>query len=122
MRKLNAIFILIVFTLCACGQVRADVPDNPEAKATQNIVEEYIIANEDYDADLLVGLYSDKLVYFDYGMSIGPINKGNLDYFIHETMAARDFKLHVKSYNVTPDGRFAAMVAEYSEKSGGKKL
>ncbi len=115
MKKTTVLFLSIIFLLSACGGVRADVADNPQAKAAQSIVEEYIIANETYDPDRLMMLYADNLFWMDYGGNDGPLSRANLDYFVHETMAAKDFKMKVKSYSITPDGRFAALEVDYSQ-------
>ena len=115
MKKTIGATILLVFLLAACGQVKADVPDNTEARTAQALVELYMDANLTYDADALVALYSEDLIFMDYGGNDGPLNKGNLDYFIHETMADKTFKYKFLSYLVTPDGRFAVLQAIYSQ-------
>lgn len=114
MKRKLMLFIILAVALSACGGVKTDMPDTPEAEATAVIVEQYITANLEYDADGLMALYADDLFWMDYGGNDGPLTKGNLDYFIHETMAARDFKYDFNSYLVTPDGRFAVIETVFS--------
>ena len=109
--------ICVAFFLASCQQANPQVPDTPEAFTTQASVEKYIDANLNYDADSLMSLYADDLFYMDYGINAGPLTRGNLDYYVHETMAARDFGIDFKSYVITPDGRFAAIEALYSEQA-----
>jgi ketosteroid isomerase-like protein len=120
-------FLLIVFllVLTACGQtrVKVDIPDTIEAKATQVIVEKFINANKDYDADLLISLFHNDYVSMDYGMNVGPWTKGNISFYIKEAMADPDsFKVRIDTYTITPDGRFAVLQGAYSQaaKSTGK--
>ena len=115
MKKILVVTLFTMLFLTACGGIKADVPDNPDAKATQALVEKYIETNLTYDADGLMALYADDLFWMDYGGNDGPLTRGNLDYFVHETMAAKDFKHKFKSYLVTPDGRFAVIQIRYSQ-------
>jgi len=109
--------ICAALMVASCQQVEQQVPDTPQAHTTQSLVEKYIDANLNYDADSLMSLYSEDLFYMDYGIQAGPLTRGNLDYFVHETMSAKDFKLEFESYIITPDGRFAAIEALYSEQA-----
>ena len=124
MRQAIVVVVLLAFIATACGGVKADVPDDPGARATQKLVEEYISTNMNYDADGLMALYAHDLFWMDYGGNDGPLSKGNLDYFVHETMAARDFKYKFQEYTITPNGRFAVIDALYSQfaASSGKMV
>lgn len=115
--KKTTLTILLAIILTACGQrqIEADVPNNPEALATQSLVEKYIVTNTTYDANGLMELYAEELFWMDYGSNDGPISRGNLDYFVHETMSSRDFKIEVKSYTITPDGQFSALNVIFSQ-------
>jgi len=91
------------------------VPDSPEAKAAQVIVEEYARTNMEFDADGLMALYGEDVFWMDHGSGDGPLSRGNLDYFVHETMADQgSFGFRLESYLITPDGRFAALQVCFS--------
>jgi len=124
MKKLCILSVVIIILLSACtkGAVKSDVPDTTAAKATQAIVQQYIAANQDQDADLLISLYSDELVWMDYGLNDGPSGKGNISFAIREAMGTGYYEVQFKSYLVTPDGRFAVLQGTYSQaaKSTGK--
>ena len=115
MKRVVVFAVVVTMFLSACGQIKADVPDDPDAKATQLLVEEYIATNLNYDADGLMALYGDDLFWMDYGGNDGPLTRENLDYFVHETMAARDFEYKFSSYTITPGGRFAVIQTDYSQ-------
>jgi ketosteroid isomerase-like protein len=115
MSKTVLAIFCIALLLTSCQQVEADVPDNPEAHATQSLVEKFIETNINYDAEGLMSLYADDLFWMDYGGNDGPLNKGNLDYAVHETMSSEDYEIEFESYIVTPDGRFAVLQAFYSQ-------
>jgi ketosteroid isomerase-like protein len=115
-QKLLIIVLLLLLTACSQAKVNADVPDTTEAKATQVVVETFINANKDYDADLLISLFADDYVFMDYGMDDGPWTKENLSYYIKEAMADPDsFKVKIDTYIITPDGRFAVLQGAYSQ-------
>ena len=119
MKKVQILTIVLVLFLVACGYIgnrsaSASVPNNPEAKAIQTIVDKYIAAIQAYDADALAPLYADNSVWEDFGNSFGPLNKADLSYFYHQDWKSADNKLEFKSYFVTVNGRFAIAQAIFS--------
>jgi ketosteroid isomerase-like protein len=118
MKNILILAIAVALTLSACGGIKADVADNDVAKATQAIVEKWIAANQAYDADAVLSLYSDDIIWMDYGYNDGPYHKMGLNGAVHEWFASEAFKVEVKSYLVTMDGHFAVIQATYSEKNG----
>jgi len=117
MKKLRfaTIFVTLLLTACAKGGVKMDVPENPEGKATQAIVEQYITAYKNNDADLLTSLYSDKLVWMDYGFNDGPYGKSGISTDIRQGMSTKYYTVNIDSYIVTIDGRFAVLQGEYEQ-------
>jgi ketosteroid isomerase-like protein len=116
------IFMTELLTGCGMSGVKADVPDNPEGKAAQAIVEHFITAYKNNDADSLTSLYSDDLVWMDYGFNDGPWTKGNISAIIREAMNTKYYTVNIDSYVVTNDGRFAVLQGDYSQpnKTTGK--
>jgi ketosteroid isomerase-like protein len=114
MKKILAFALVITVFLSACGHIKADVADTPEAKATQVLVQQYIKANMMYDADLLMSLYADNVVWMDYGLYDGPFNKATIDFYTRESFGRKDMKAKMKSYIVTEDGRFAVLQTTFS--------
>ena len=112
----------MLLTTCGTSGVKTDVPDNPEGKATQSIVEQYITAYKNNDAASLTSLYSDGLVWMDYGFNDGPSGKSGVSATIHEGLSTKYYTVRIDSYIVTIDGRFAVLQGEYSQpnKSTGK--
>jgi ketosteroid isomerase-like protein len=114
----------MVLFLSACGTkgMKTDVPDNPEGKATQTIVEQYITAYKGNDAASLISLYSDDLVWMDYGFNDGPYGKSGISVDIRQGMNTKYYTVKIDSYVVTVDGRFAVLQGKYSQpnKSTGK--
>lgn len=119
MKKNCFLFSFFVFLLAACSQsgVKADVPNTPQAKAAQVLVEQYIHALTTYDFAPLDSLLSDDYVYTDYGRFVRPESKDNLILLLQEDMSTRSYKVEFPAYTVTSDGRFAVLQAIYSEKS-----
>jgi|WetSurSiteA1Bulk_404760.scaffolds.fasta_scaffold15998_1 hypothetical protein len=117
MKKYIFLTVFFIALLSACSQTKppANVDDNPEAKASQAIVEQYISAYKNNDADALLALYSDDYVFNDYGLDDGPWTKSQLSYFVREAMSTKSFKFYVPSYVITPDGRFAILDGNFSQ-------
>lgn len=122
MKKMIVAVVLMTLLLSACGGIKADVPDNDEAKAIKAVVEQYMSANETYDADLLMSLYSDELVWMDYGLNDGPLTKGTLAFFVQAGESERDYKIEFDSYLIASYGGYAVIQGEFSmpAKSNGK--
>lgn len=117
MRKISVITIIFAILLSACGQVKTSVPNTPQAKASQAILEEYISTNAAHDPDKLLSLYADDVVWMDYGMNDGPWDKADLDYYIGSGLSQDEIKVQFESYVMTPDGRFAAAQVRLSMKA-----
>jgi ABC-type Fe3+-hydroxamate transport system substrate-binding protein len=118
MKRLFLFSILFILLLTTCGQLKgkADVPGTTEAKATQVIVDQYIKANETYNADLLISLLHDDYTFMDYGLGDGPWGKDDISFYIQESMAEPDsFQVKIDTYVITPDGRFAVLQGTYSQ-------
>jgi hypothetical protein len=107
------IFIGAIF-ISACGQINHTIPDSPDAKATNPIVEKYITANETYNTDDLMALYADQLVWVDNGMNDGPFNKPNLDFLVRQSFNQKEIKVKFLSYLLTPDGCYAVLESTVS--------
>jgi hypothetical protein len=124
MKKLLFITIIMTLLLNACGNnvVKADVPDNPEGKAAHVVVDQYITAYKNNDIDALILLYSDELVWMDYGFNDGPYGKSGISATIREGLSTKYYTVKIVSYVVTVDGRFAVLQGEYSQpnKTTGK--
>jgi ketosteroid isomerase-like protein len=124
MKKLFFVTIIMTLLLTACGnnEVKSDVPENPEGKAAQAIVEKYITAYKKNDAEALTSLYSDELVWMDYGFNDGPYGKTGIGSIIREGLGTKYYTVKIDSYIVTVDGRFAVLQGEYSQpnKTTGK--
>jgi ketosteroid isomerase-like protein len=118
MKKVIIIMLVVMF-LSACGSTsrgttKADVPDNAEAQATKSIVEKFISAYKSYDAEGLMSLYSDELIWMDYGLNDGPFDKDIYNFLVKSSMSSKDLKVEIESYIVTPDGRFAVLDTLFS--------
>jgi SnoaL-like domain len=116
-KKLLFVTIFMTMLLTACGNsgVKTDVPDNPEGKATQAIVEQYITAYKNNDSDSLTSLYSDDLVWMDYGFNDGPYGKSGISSIIREGLGTKYYTVIIDSYIITIDGRYAVLQGEYSQ-------
>ncbi len=116
------IFLTVLLAACAKSALRADVPENPEGKAAQAIVEQYITAYKNNDAKAVISLYSDQLVWMDYGFNDGPYGKIGISSIIQGGLGTKFYTVKIDSYVVTVDGRFAVLQGEYSQpnKSTGK--
>jgi ketosteroid isomerase-like protein len=117
MKKLLFITIIMTLLLTACGNngVKVYVPENPEGKAAQDIVEQYITAYKKNDADALTSLYSDELVWMDYGFNDGTFGKSGISLIIREGLSTKYYTVKIDSYVVTVDRRFAVLQGEYSQ-------
>jgi len=114
MKKIAFLVIGIALLMSACGQIKADVPDNPDAKATQALVQEWMAVSKANDYQKLIALYADDLVWMDYGDNYGPLDKGNLSYDLQYESGPEQMKLKYKSYLVTSNGHCAVIQATFS--------
>jgi major membrane immunogen (membrane-anchored lipoprotein) len=112
---LVAIVLTVLFTACGKRGVIADVPDNPEGKDAQAVVEQYITAYKNNDDKSLISLYSNELVWMDYGFNDGPYGKSGISATVREGMSTKYYTVKIDSYVVTVDGRFAVLQGEYSQ-------
>lgn len=117
MRRLLILSLILAILGSGCFQAGkvADVPENPQAKETQALVEKYIHAITEYDPAPLESLFSEDFIYSDYGRFIRTETKGNIILLLEEAMSRRDYKAKIKSYTITSDGRFAVLQYLYSE-------
>jgi ketosteroid isomerase-like protein len=118
MKKALILSIAVTIALSACGGVKADVPDNSIAKATQAIVEQWITAYQAYDSEALLSLYSDDIIWMDYGYNDGPYHKAELNNAVRGWFDSKMLKVEVNSYTITWDGHFAVIQGVYSENTG----
>jgi hypothetical protein len=115
----KVIYILLFFTLfmSSCGQEKeqSGMPDTSDAIAAQVIVDQFIKAYETYDAESLIALLHEDYIFMDYGLDDGPLGKGNIAYFIKESMAEADtWEVKFDSYTITPNGLFAVLDGSFS--------
>ena len=121
MKKLFLATALLAVALSACGGVKATVPDDPYAKESQAIVEKWIAAYNDLDAQALLSLYSNDLTWKDCGMNyscdVGRLM--DLQGVVPMSFRGEGFTTEAKSYMVTNAGRFAVLEVMYAEPEGG---
>ena len=111
----SLIFTMVVLVACSQTKNPVSVADNPASKVAEEITSEFIQAYETYDAEGLISTFHDDYVFMDYGMDDGPYTKGNISYFIKESMAEPDtWKAQFDGYTITPDGRFAVLAGTFS--------
>ena len=117
MKRILLPLFLVLLVLAACSQTKntASVADNPASRVAEEIASQFIQAYETYDAEGLISTFHDEYVFMDYGMDDGPYTKGNISYFIKESMAEPDtWKAQFDEYTITPDGRFAVLAGTFS--------
>ena len=116
MKRDFSLLIALVILLTACGRIKVDVPDTTAARITKSIVEQWITANRNYDAEAILSLYSDDITWIDHGYDEGPYQKASIAGSLRQWYSSRLLKVDAQSYLVTLDGRFAVIQAIYSEK------
>ncbi len=119
MKKLFLLALVLVFVLSACGGVKATVGDDAYARQTQAIVEKWITAHQNRDANALVLLYSPdytlrdcSLMPCDVETTLANMKEGSAGYFDDP-----NFKMNVKSYFVTAFGQYAIIQLTYENKT-----
>jgi hypothetical protein len=120
MKKLFLLTLFFVFLLSACGGVEARVPDDSYAKESQAVVEKWIAAFNDLDAEALLSLYSNDFTFMDCGLnySCDYEDLGSLGGFVPQSFRGEDFKVETQSYMITNFGRFAVLQVMYAEPPG----
>ncbi len=111
---------LLAVAVSACGGVKARVPDDPYAKESQAIVEKWIAAFNDLDAQALLSLYANDLTWKDcahYSCDVEPLM--NLQGAVPMSFRGEGFITEAQSYMVTNFGRFAVLEVMYAEPEGG---
>ena len=108
------IFFAIIFT--ACGGMKATVPDDIYAKQTQGIVEKWIAAYKNKDANALLSLYSDDLTW---KLCTGATCDTALLSIVKDaapvTFAHPSFKVNIQSYVIVNDGVYAVLQGTYQD-------
>ena len=120
MKKLLLVTFLFTLVLSACGRVEAMVPDDPYAKESQVVVEKWIVAFKDLDAEALLSLYSDEVTFVDCGYNINCDTERLVDLQGAVPIAFREegFKVETQSYMITASGRYAVLQVMYAEPPG----
>jgi ketosteroid isomerase-like protein len=121
MKKLFLVTLLFALTLSACGGVKATVSNDPVAKESQAIVEKWIAAYHDLDAEALLSLYSNDVTWRDCGFNINCDVERLVDLqgVVPISFREKSFKVEAQSYMVTGFGRFAVLQIMYAEPEGG---
>ena len=121
MKKLFLLTFVLVFVLTGCGGVMARVPDDPYAKESQAIVQKWIAAYHDLDAEALLSLYSNDVTWRDCGLNINCDVERLVDLqgVVPPSFKEKGFKVEAQSYMVTEFGRFAVLHVMYAEPEGG---
>jgi len=121
MKKLFLLSIVVASMLSSCGGIKATVADDPYAKESQAIVEKWMAAYRNLDAEALLSLYSSDLTWRDCGFNINCDFEGlaDLQGVVPVSFREKDFKVQAQSYMVTAFGRFAVLQVMYAEPEGG---
>jgi ketosteroid isomerase-like protein len=123
MKKLFLVILLFTLTLSACGGVKSSVPNDPYAKESQAIVEKWIAAFHNLDAQALLSLYSNDVTFWDCGLNIN-CDVGrlvDLQGVVPLAFKEQGFNVEAQSYMVTGFGRFAVLQVMYADPMGGQK-
>lgn len=116
MKKLSLLTIFFALMLSACGGVQSTVPDDPNAKASQVIVEKWIAAYQTSDADALMSLWSDDIAWTAcIDSPCSSYYLGELKYFVPRDFKNPKFKVEIQSYLITTSGKFAIVQALYAD-------
>jgi hypothetical protein len=120
MKRIFFPVIVFVFLLTACAGVKARVPDDPYAKESQVVVEKWIAAFRDLDAEALLSLYSDEVTFVDCGdnFTCDVEDLVNLQGVVPLSFRQEGFKVETQSYMITAFGRFAVLQVMYAEPPG----
>lgn len=142
MKKLSRLSIFFVLMLSACAGVNANPPDNPDAqasqvvvenreikitvpdnsdaKASQAIVEKWIVAYQTSDADALLSLWSDEIAWTACTTSpCASYYLGELKYYVPQDFKNPAFKMEFQSYLITTSGDYAIVQALYTDPKVG---
>ena len=116
MKKILILNFALAFVLSACGDIKATVPDNSYAKASQAIVEKWIAAQNNRDAKALLSLYSDDMTLrFCNKPTCDQYSLSDLRSMVLSDMATPGFKEEVQSYFLTKFGEWAVVQGLYSD-------
>jgi hypothetical protein len=132
MKKLSLLIAFFALMLSACGgvnatspalvnrEVKITVPDNPDAQASQAIVDRWIAAYQTSDADTLLSLWSDDIAWTACAASpCASYHLGELKYFVPRDFKNPAFKVEIQSYLITTSGDFAVVQALYTDPKVG---
>ena len=117
MKKLLLLMtVFCAFLLSACGRVKATVPDNQYARASQAIVEKWIAALNNRDPVEYLSLYSDDMTLtFCNKPTCDQYSVSDLRTMVRSDMATPGFKEEVQSYFLTKFGEWAVVQGLYSD-------
>ncbi len=123
MKKLFLATFLFALTLSACGGVKSSVPNDPYAKESQAIIEKWIAAYHNLDAQALLSLYSNDVTWKDCGFNFNCDFERLVDLqgVIPLSFKEKGLKVEAQSYMLTAFGRFAVLQVKYAEPEGGPK-
>ena len=95
MKKLFLLSIVVASMLSSCGGIKATVADDPYAKESQAIVEKWMAAYRNLDAEALLSLYSSDLTWRDCGFNINCDFEGlaDLQGVVPVAFREKDFKV-----------------------------
>ena len=116
MKKLFLLTFFFAIALSACGGNEATVPDNTYAKETQQIVEKWIAANQNRDAEALMSLYSTDLSFVECnGATCDVSTYAELDYGVPLDLSRPEYKVEVHSYFVTDVGVYVSIQVTFQD-------
>jgi hypothetical protein len=120
MKKLLLLVIVSSLLTTACGGAKATVPNNDYARQTQAVVEKWIAAYQERDAQALLSLYSNDITETDCsGVECVTFHLSDLESEVPYAFRDPTFKVRVNSYVVTSAGVFASVQATYEYGSVG---
>ena len=103
------------------GEIKATVADDPQARAIQAIVEKWIAAYQNRDAQALLSLYSDKITGTFCNETCVDYRINMVKIAVPEFLSHPEFKVDFQSYTVMNAGTFATVNGFYQDASDDAK-